>query len=100
VNSVLTSLIAYIAAASLLTITPGLDTALVLRTAAGGSPRRAAQAGFGIVTGCLVWALVVALGVGALLAASKLAYTILRWIGRRTCYGSGTRCCDTRGAHA
>jgi threonine/homoserine/homoserine lactone efflux protein len=38
-------------------------------------------AGFGIVTGCLVWAALVALGLGALLAASKLAYTILRWIG-------------------
>jgi threonine/homoserine/homoserine lactone efflux protein len=81
VNSVLTSLVAYVAAASLLTITPGLDTALVLRTAAGGSPRRAALAGFGIVTGCLVWAALVALGLGALLAASKLAYTLLRWIG-------------------
>lgn len=80
-NSVLTSLMAFVAAASLLTITPGLDTALVLRTAAGGSPRRAALAGLGIVAGCLMWALLVALGLGALLAASKLAYTILRWIG-------------------
>ena len=81
VNSILTSLLAYVAAASLLTITPGLDTALVLRTAAAGSPRRAALAGLGIVTGCLVWALIVALGLGALLAASKAAYTILRWVG-------------------
>jgi len=77
-NSTLTSLVAYVAAASLLTITPGLDTALVLRTAAGGSSRKAALAGLGVVTGCLVWALVVALGLGALLAASKFAYTILR----------------------
>ena len=80
-HSVLTSLAAYVAAASLLTITPGLDTALVLRTAASGSPQKAALAGLGIVTGCLVWAALVALGLGALLAASQLAYTILRWIG-------------------
>lgn len=80
-NSVLPSLVAFFTAASLLTITPGLDTALVLRTAVGGSPRNAALAGLGIVTGCLLWALVVALGLGALLAASKLAYAILRWIG-------------------
>jgi threonine/homoserine/homoserine lactone efflux protein len=80
-NSVLASLLAYLVAASLLTVTPGLDTALVLRTAAAGSPRRAAFAALGIVTGCLVWALLVALGLGALLAASKLAYTILRWVG-------------------
>jgi threonine/homoserine/homoserine lactone efflux protein len=81
VNSVPTSLVAFAAAASLLTITPGLDTALVLRTAVGGSPRRAALAGLGIVTGCLAWALVVALGLGALLAASRMAYVILRWMG-------------------
>jgi threonine/homoserine/homoserine lactone efflux protein len=81
VNSVLTSLVAYVAAASLLTITPGLDTALVLRTAAGGSTRRAALAGLGIATGCFLWAALVALGLGALMAASQLAYTVLRWIG-------------------
>jgi threonine/homoserine/homoserine lactone efflux protein len=81
VNSVLTSLAAYVAAASLLTVTPGLDTALVLRTAAGGSPRQAALAGLGIATGCFLWAALVALGLGALLAASQSAYTLLRWIG-------------------
>lgn len=80
-NSVLPSLVAFVAAASLLTITPGLDTALVLRTAVGGSPRMAALAGLGIVTGCLMWALVVALGLGALLAASRLAFSILKWMG-------------------
>lgn len=80
-HSVLASLVAYVAAASLLTITPGLDTALVLRTAAAGEPRRALMAGLGIVTGCLVWAALVALGLGALLAASSLAYTMLRWAG-------------------
>lgn len=77
----LTSLAAYVAAASLLTVTPGLDTALVLRTAATGSPRRAALAGLGIATGCFVWAVLVAVGLGALLAASQRAYTMLRWIG-------------------
>jgi threonine/homoserine/homoserine lactone efflux protein len=80
-NSVLTSLVTFVAAASLLTITPGLDTALILRTAAGGSPRRAALAGLGIATGCFLWAAAVAVGLGALLAASQVAYTVLRWIG-------------------
>lgn len=75
------SLAAYIAAATLLTITPGLDTALVLRTAATGTARQAALAGLGIVAGCFGWATLVALGIGAVLAASQLAYTTLRWIG-------------------
>jgi threonine/homoserine/homoserine lactone efflux protein len=80
-NALTASLAAYLAAASLLTITPGLDTALILRTAATGNARRAALAGLGIATGCFAWATLVALGLGALLAASQLAYTILRWVG-------------------
>ncbi len=39
------------------------------------------MAGLGIATGCFLWAALVALGLGALLAASQLAYTVLRWIG-------------------
>jgi threonine/homoserine/homoserine lactone efflux protein len=80
-TSVYGSLVAFIAAASLLTIVPGLDTALVLRTAATGGPRRAALSGIGIAVGCFCWAALVALGLGALLAASELAYTTLRWVG-------------------
>ena len=53
---------AFSLAAGLLTVTPGLDTALVLRTAATDGPRRAAQAGLGIVAGCLVWGAAAAFG--------------------------------------
>ncbi len=80
-TSVIASLAAYITAASLLTVTPGLDTALVVRTITCGSPRQAALAGLGIATGCFAWAALVAYGLGALLIVSHLAYTILRWIG-------------------
>jgi threonine/homoserine/homoserine lactone efflux protein len=76
-----TALIAYVAAASLLTITPGLDTALVLRTLVVEGPRRAMVAASGIVSGLLVWGLAVALGLSVLLAASQLAYDLLRWAG-------------------
>jgi threonine/homoserine/homoserine lactone efflux protein len=76
-----TSLIAFIIAAGLVTISPGLDSALVLRTAASEGPRPAALTGLGIAIGCLVWATVVAAGLGALLEASRLAYTVLRWAG-------------------
>jgi threonine/homoserine/homoserine lactone efflux protein len=79
--SLVAALLAFVAAASLLTITPGLDTALVLRTAALEGPKRAALAALGVVCGCLAWGAAVALGLGALLAASSLAYTVLKWAG-------------------
>jgi threonine/homoserine/homoserine lactone efflux protein len=79
--SILASLASFIAAASLLTIAPGLDTALVLRTTAIAGPRQAALTSLGIAVGCFCWATLVAVGLGALLAASEVAYTALRWIG-------------------
>lgn len=75
------ALTAFTVTAAVLTITPGLDTALVLRTAAAEGPRRAMLAALGIALGCLGWGLVVGLGLGALLAASQLAYDALRWAG-------------------
>lgn len=75
------SLLAFCAAAALLTVTPGLDTALVLRTAASEGARRAFAAGLGICLGCMVWAALVAFGLGAVLAASQLGYTLMRWLG-------------------
>lgn len=74
-------LIAFAAAAVLLTIAPGMDNALVLRTAAVEGRREAFAAALGISIGCLGWALITAVGLGALLAASEVAYTILKWAG-------------------
>jgi threonine/homoserine/homoserine lactone efflux protein len=79
--TVVQALSAYLIAAGLLTVTPGLDTALVLRTAAVEGPKRAVLAAIGISAGCLVWGAAVALGLGALLEASKLAFTAIRWVG-------------------
>lgn len=79
--TVIQALLAFTLAAGLLTLTPGLDTALVLRTAAVEGPRRAAFAALGIVGGCLAWGAAVALGLGALLQASALAFNLLKWAG-------------------
>jgi threonine/homoserine/homoserine lactone efflux protein len=79
--TVAAALIAFSIAAGLLTITPGLDTALVLRTAAVEGPKRAWLAAFGICLGTLGWGAIAALGLGALLAASQLAFEILKWAG-------------------
>jgi len=67
--------------AAVLAITPGLDTMLVLRTTALGGRRAGLSAVVGIALGCLVWAVASALGVTAVLAASRLAFEVLRWAG-------------------
>lgn len=75
------SLLAFTFAATLLTLTPGLDTALILRTAAADGSRRAFQAALGIDLGCFVWGALVAFGLGALLAVSEVAYGVLKYCG-------------------
>jgi RhtB (resistance to homoserine/threonine) family protein len=79
--SVWTALLAFTGAAGLLTIVPGLDTMLVLRTATVEGPRRAMFAGLGICTGCLIWGVLVSLGLGAIFSVSNFAYHLLRIIG-------------------
>ncbi|BAP43239.1 LysE family translocator [Pseudomonas sp. 21LCFQ010] len=75
------NLIAFTLAATLLTITPGLDTALILRTAAVEGKQQALRAALGINVGCLLWGAAVAFGLGALIAVSELAYNILKYCG-------------------
>ena len=79
--SVADSLFAFSFAALLLTLTPGLDTALILRTATAEGRKRAFQAALGIDTGCFIWGALVAFGLGAVLATSALLYDLLKWCG-------------------
>jgi threonine/homoserine/homoserine lactone efflux protein len=64
-----------------LTLTPGLDTALVLRAALTRGRREAAATAAGIVSGLFVWGAAAAVGVSALLTASQFAYDVLRYAG-------------------
>lgn len=75
------ALLSFTLAAGLLTITPGLDTALVLRTAAVEGGRRAMLAGIGICLGCLFWGAAASFGLNALVAVSGFAYNVLRIVG-------------------
>ena len=59
--TIMDALLAFSFAALLLTLTPGLDTALVLRTATVEGRKQAVHAALGISTGCLVWGAAVAL---------------------------------------
>lgn len=75
------SLFAFSLAAMLLTLTPGLDTALILRTACAEGGKKAFHAALGIDAGCFLWGMLVALDLGALLAVSEMAYTVLKICG-------------------
>ncbi|MEZ3498927.1 LysE family translocator [Pantoea sp. KPR_PJ] len=76
-----TLLFSFLFAITLLTLTPGFDTALVLRTAAVQGWRRGSVTALGINFGCLIWGVTVGFGLGALLLASELAYNLLKWAG-------------------
>lgn len=77
----LSAVIAFAVVAGMMTLVPGIDTALVLRTAITQGRRQAFAAAAGISTGVLVWGIAAALGVSALLSASRLAFDVLRWAG-------------------
>lgn len=74
-------LLTFIAAAAVLTLTPGVDTALVLRAALSQGRRAAVLAATGIALGCLAWGAAVARGLGALLQAAPLAYHLVKLAG-------------------
>jgi threonine/homoserine/homoserine lactone efflux protein len=67
--------------AGLVTIIPGLDTALVVRTAVAQGRRQGFAVALGINTGVLIWGTAAAVGVSALLVASRVAYDALRFAG-------------------
>lgn len=77
-------LLAFAGAALLLAIAPGPATAVLLRqTIRHGRARGFATVG-GIEAGVFFWAVMAAVGLTALLAASEIAYTVLRIVGAIT----------------
>ncbi|GGQ05357.1 lysine transporter LysE [Streptosporangium pseudovulgare] len=74
-----------------LTITPGLDTALILRTSLLSGRGHAWAVALGIQAGTLLWGALAGAGLAALLAASSLAYEILRWAGAAYLVWMGAR---------
>jgi threonine/homoserine/homoserine lactone efflux protein len=76
-----TAVVTFAVVALALTVTPGLDTALVLCAALTRGRREAAATAAGIVAGLFVWGATAAVGVSVLLTASQLAYDVLRYAG-------------------
>jgi threonine/homoserine/homoserine lactone efflux protein len=79
--TVTSALAGFAVVAALVTVVPGLDTALVLRTALVRGAGHALAAALGVNTGALAWGVAAAVGVSALLTASETAFTVLRVAG-------------------
>ncbi|HWR85473.1 MAG TPA: LysE family translocator [Rhodoglobus sp.] len=75
------ALLGFAVVAALLTITPGLDSTLVLRSALTEGRGAAIATGAGINTGALVWGAAAGAGASALLLASEWAFTALKLVG-------------------
>ena len=75
------AVLSFAALGALLTITPGLDTALVLRAAITLGRGPAFATALGVGAGALTWGAAAAVGASALLAASQAGYTVLRVAG-------------------
>lgn len=76
-----TQLLVFIAAGWLLNLTPGPDVLYIISNALRSGVHAGLVAALGIVSGCFVHVFAAALGVGALLAASATAFTVLKWAG-------------------
>jgi threonine/homoserine/homoserine lactone efflux protein len=71
----------FIVSGLLLNITPGPDTAYIVGRSVQLGWRGGAAAALGIGTGCLVHVFAASIGLSALLAASSLAFTVIKWVG-------------------
>ncbi|WP_214322669.1 LysE family translocator [Nonomuraea sediminis] len=75
------ALLAYLSVVALITITPGPDTAVVLRNAMRHGWSGGVRTGVGSAVGLLIWGLAASLGIAVILAASALAFTVLKLAG-------------------
>lgn len=71
----------FIMTALVLNATPGVDMLLTLGQTLQHGWRAGIAAALGITSGCVVHTVAAALGLAALLAASALAFTAIKWLG-------------------
>ncbi|MFD1213072.1 LysE family translocator [Arthrobacter sp. GCM10027362] len=79
--TVLDAVLAFAVVAGLLTLVPGLDTALVLRSSLTRTRSYAWATALGVATGAMLWGIAAAVGISALLTASETAYRVLTTAG-------------------
>ena len=72
---------AFLIAITILTLTPGLDTALVLRNTSRAGTTAGYITSLGICCGLFVHATFSAIGISAILAQSATLFQIIKWLG-------------------
>jgi threonine/homoserine/homoserine lactone efflux protein len=75
------TLVTFVPVAAALTVTPGVATALVIRSTLRGGRRAAFATTLGNSAGVMAWALAAAIGIAAVVAASVTAFTIVKIAG-------------------
>ncbi len=73
--------IAFFAAAWAISLSPGAGAVAAMSAGLNHGFRRGYTMTFGLVTGIWTQVLVVGIGLGALIAASSLAFTVVKWAG-------------------
>ncbi|WP_181786861.1 LysE family translocator [Streptomyces phytophilus] len=76
----LATLLAFLGACTLIAATPGPSTVLIIRNSMH-SRRAGMMTVLGNETGVFLWGAIAAFGLTALLAASQVAYDVMRWVG-------------------
>ncbi|WP_295854340.1 LysE family translocator [Tardiphaga sp.] len=85
------SLWLFVLSGLLLNITPGPDTAYIVGRSVQVGWRGGVAAAMGISAGCLVHVFAAAIGLSAVLAASSVAFTVVKWIGAAYLLYAGVR---------
>jgi threonine/homoserine/homoserine lactone efflux protein len=92
------ALLAFTLAAALLVVLPGPDSMLMLRSIAVSGRAGAVRTAAGILTGLTVWICAAAIGLAALLEASRVGYTALRVVGAVYLVTLGVQALRARGS--
>ena len=91
-------ILAFLLTAVMLTATPGPDNLMVLSIGMSKGRRAGIAFGLGCALGCLSHTVLAVIGVGAILAASPMAFTALKWAGGAYLIWLGTQALRHAGA--
>ena len=84
-------LLLFIVAGWLLNLTPGPDVLYIVSNSLRGGVRAGMVAALGIFAGCFVHVAIATVGLGALLAASAMAFTVVKFVGAAYLLWMGVR---------